>query len=97
MTGGQGHPFTFSAEASVDLAKYEELLDLMVRAGFKMAFVGFDTEDVAEVRLLAVSTGDNTYGRASPFRQIVSCDSMVVAIGIFAESAADAKPRLSEA
>ncbi len=36
-------PFTLSTEASVNLAEDEELLDLMVRSGFSMVFVGIET------------------------------------------------------
>jgi radical SAM superfamily enzyme YgiQ (UPF0313 family) len=38
-------PFAFSTEASIDLAQDEELLDLMVEAGFSMVFVGIETPD----------------------------------------------------
>jgi radical SAM superfamily enzyme YgiQ (UPF0313 family) len=38
-----GRPFTFSTEASIDLAKDDELLDLMEGAGFTMTFVGIET------------------------------------------------------
>ncbi|MFP4066640.1 MAG: B12-binding domain-containing radical SAM protein [Spirochaetaceae bacterium] len=37
------HPFSFSTEASIDLAYDRELLDLMVEAGFTMAFVGLES------------------------------------------------------
>ena len=38
-------PFSFSTEASIDLAQDDELLDLMVEAGFTMVFVGIETPD----------------------------------------------------
>ena len=41
----EGRPFKFSTEASIDLAADDELLDLMVRAGFSMVFVGLETPD----------------------------------------------------
>jgi radical SAM superfamily enzyme YgiQ (UPF0313 family) len=37
------HPFTFSTEASLNLADDEELMDLMVRAGFDTVFVGIES------------------------------------------------------
>jgi radical SAM superfamily enzyme YgiQ (UPF0313 family) len=45
------HPFSFSTEASVDLADDEELRQLMVKAGFNSVFVGIETpneESLAE-------------------------------------------------
>jgi len=41
----RGHPFEFSTEVSIDLADDPELTALMVRAGFKMVFVGIETPD----------------------------------------------------
>lgn len=42
----QAHfPFSFSTEASINLAQDDELLVLMVAAGFKMVFVGIETPD----------------------------------------------------
>lgn len=38
-------PFSLSTEASIDLAQDDELLDLMVEAGFTMAFIGIETPD----------------------------------------------------
>lgn len=38
-------PFSLSTEASIDLAQDDELLDLMVEAGFNMVFVGIETPD----------------------------------------------------
>jgi radical SAM superfamily enzyme YgiQ (UPF0313 family) len=40
-----GYPFGFNTEVSIDLADDQELVDLMVSAGFKMVFVGIETPD----------------------------------------------------
>lgn len=48
MVGWQkryGFPFKLSTEASIDLAQDDELLELMVLAGFVMVFVGIETPD----------------------------------------------------
>jgi radical SAM superfamily enzyme YgiQ (UPF0313 family) len=37
------HPFTFITQASIELSDNEELLDLMVQAGFDVVFVGIET------------------------------------------------------
>jgi len=37
------HPFTFNTEASIDLSDDEELMQLMVKAGFRSVFVGIET------------------------------------------------------
>ena len=45
------HPFSFNAEASIDLSDDEELMRLMVQAGFNNVFVGIETpneESLAE-------------------------------------------------
>lgn len=39
------HPFTFTTEASIDLAADKELLELMAEAGFEKVFVGIETPD----------------------------------------------------
>ena len=41
----KNYPFTFSTEASVNLSDDEELMDLMVEAGFKMVFLGIETPE----------------------------------------------------
>ncbi len=37
------HPFTFSTEASINLADDEELMQLMIQAGFDSVFIGIET------------------------------------------------------
>ena len=39
------YPFDFSTEASINLADDEELMKLMIQAGFKSVFVGIETPD----------------------------------------------------
>ncbi|MGI6777545.1 MAG: B12-binding domain-containing radical SAM protein [Acetivibrionales bacterium] len=41
--GEKKYPFTFFTEASIDLSDDEELMELLVEAGFKMVFVGIET------------------------------------------------------
>jgi radical SAM superfamily enzyme YgiQ (UPF0313 family) len=56
-----GNPFLLSTEASIDLASDDELLDLMVGAGFNMVFVGIETpeaESLAAVGKLQNLKGD---------------------------------------
>jgi hypothetical protein len=43
-------PFTLFTEASLDLASDDQLLDLMVGAGFDMVFMGIETPDTATLK-----------------------------------------------
>jgi radical SAM superfamily enzyme YgiQ (UPF0313 family) len=40
-----GHPFFFITEASINLADDQELMDMMVKAGFAKVFVGIETPE----------------------------------------------------
>ena len=42
-------PFTFNTEASIDLADDDELISLMVRAGFDQVFIGIETPETASL------------------------------------------------
>jgi len=44
------YPFTFSTEVSINLADDQELIDLMVEAGFKTIFVGIETTNEASLK-----------------------------------------------
>ncbi len=46
-----GHPFSFTTEASIDLANEPDLLDLMTQCGFYSVFVGIETPDVSSLAL----------------------------------------------
>jgi radical SAM superfamily enzyme YgiQ (UPF0313 family) len=43
-------PYLLFTEASIDLAKDDELLDLMARSGFTSVFVGIESPDIATLR-----------------------------------------------
>jgi radical SAM superfamily enzyme YgiQ (UPF0313 family) len=45
------YPFTVSTEASITLAQDEDLMDLMVAAGFTMVFIGIETPDTAALAM----------------------------------------------
>ncbi|MCK9229557.1 MAG: B12-binding domain-containing radical SAM protein [Syntrophales bacterium] len=44
------HPFTFFTEASINIAEDDELLDMMVRAGFDSVFIGLETPNEESLR-----------------------------------------------
>jgi len=46
-----GYPFTLSTEASITLAQDEQLLDMMVEAGFTMVFIGIETPDAKTLEM----------------------------------------------
>jgi len=43
------HPFSFTTEASIDLASDEELMDQMVESGFNRVFLGIETPDTTSL------------------------------------------------
>jgi radical SAM superfamily enzyme YgiQ (UPF0313 family) len=45
------HPFTFNTQASIELSDHKDLMEMMVRAGFDVVFIGIETpheESLAE-------------------------------------------------
>ena len=45
----RNHPFTFSTEVSINLSDDDELMELMVRAGFSTVFIGIETTEDASL------------------------------------------------
>jgi radical SAM superfamily enzyme YgiQ (UPF0313 family) len=37
------HPFSFNTQASIELSDYKDLMEMMVRAGFDVVFIGIET------------------------------------------------------
>ncbi|HLO87906.1 MAG TPA: DUF4070 domain-containing protein [Nostocaceae cyanobacterium] len=54
----RNYPFRFMTEASLNLAEDEELINLMVKAGFSIVFMGIETPDVDS--LVGVHKEQNT-------------------------------------
>ncbi|BAZ28290.1 radical SAM domain-containing protein [Cylindrospermum sp. NIES-4074] len=52
------YPFTFITEASLNLAEDDELIDLMVKAGITIVFMGIETPDVES--LVGINKEQNT-------------------------------------
>lgn len=53
------HPFHFLTEASVNLSDDEELMQMMVRAGFAKVFVGIETPDEASLAECSKTQNNN--------------------------------------
>jgi radical SAM superfamily enzyme YgiQ (UPF0313 family) len=54
----RNYPFVLLTEASLNLAEDDELIDLMVKAGFTMVFMGIETPDVDS--LVGINKEQNT-------------------------------------
>ncbi|ARV62717.1 B12-binding domain-containing radical SAM protein [Nostocales cyanobacterium HT-58-2] len=48
----RNYPFILLTEASLNLAEDDELIDLMVQAGFTMVFMGIETPDVESLQVI---------------------------------------------
>ena len=68
------YPFTFSTEASINLADDDELMQLMVQAGFDAVFVGIETPD--EESLAECKKTQNRH------RDLVACVKRIQTFGL---------------
>ena len=50
----RGYPFSFTTEASVDLASDEEMMRMMAEARFEAVFLGIETPDEASLSVAGV-------------------------------------------
>lgn len=65
------YPFTITAEADITLADDEELMRLMVRAGFKQVFLGIETPNRSS--LIECDKMQNVYCRNGEDRDLAAC------------------------
>lgn len=68
------HPFTFTTEATVNLADDKELMQMMVDAGFTKVFIGIETPE--EAGLVECNKKQNTH------RDLLQCVKAIHAMGI---------------
>jgi len=68
------HPFSFSTEASINLADDEELMQLMANAGFKKVFIGIETPNEDSL------TECNKYLNKN--RNLIACVKIIQNVGL---------------
>jgi radical SAM superfamily enzyme YgiQ (UPF0313 family) len=68
------HPFILSTEASIDLSDDEELMSLMVQAGFKGVFVGIETPSAESLAECSKLQNQN--------RDLVACVKKIQSFGM---------------
>jgi len=73
------YPFTFITEASINLADDEELMQMMVRAGFNKVFIGIETPD--ELSLAECNKTQNHHRDLLKSVKIIQEAGMEVAAG----------------
>lgn len=73
------YPFSFITEASVDLAKDQELIDMMVQCNFKSVFLGIETPD--EESLTLTQKYQNTRGSLSEAVHTISTSGLRIQAG----------------
>lgn len=71
------HPFSFATQASIDLADDEELMRLMVQAGFDTVFVGIETPNQASLEECSKFQNKN--------RDLVACVKKIQSFGLQVE------------
>jgi radical SAM superfamily enzyme YgiQ (UPF0313 family) len=75
----KGFPFSFTTEASVDLATDEELMAQMVACGFRRVFLGIETPDDAS--LMAAHKVQNTRGSLERSVETITAQGLQVMAG----------------
>jgi radical SAM superfamily enzyme YgiQ (UPF0313 family) len=87
------YPFSFTTEASIDLAQDQELMDLMVQCNFSAVFVGIETPDTQSLELTG-KTQNNRHPLADSVTRLARSGLRVMAgfiIGFDAEEAGAGK------
>lgn len=87
------YPFSFTTEASLDLAREQELMDLMVQCNFSAVFVGIETPDSQSLKLTG-KTQNNRHPLADSVARLARSGLRVMAgfiIGFDGEEAGAGK------